>query len=101
MKLEIIRAWWPVVAAILNVLFFLIAWGLSRTFARKDEVETVSREQILIKERVSNLASHADVASLKLSIEKLRGDIREINPKLAGLDRISNLLLENELKEKK
>lgn len=101
MKLEFLRTWWPVVVAVLNVLFFLIAWGLSRTFARKDELDTLSREQLLIKERITNLASHSDVASLKVCIERLRGDIKEINPKLEGLGRISNLLLENELKDKK
>ncbi|WP_198159511.1 DUF2730 family protein [Grimontia marina] len=53
-----------------------------------------------LQQHVEKLPDHDEISGLKLSIEKLRGDIREIRPKLEGLDRISNLLLENELKEK-
>ncbi|MDF2186162.1 MULTISPECIES: DUF2730 family protein [Grimontia] len=107
MTLELIRTWWPIMATVLNVLFLLACFALMKTFARKEELQNIkeahselAQRHIALQQQVEKLPDHDEVSGLKLSIEKLRGDIREIRPKLEGLDRISNLLLENELKEK-
>ncbi|SIO94804.1 DUF2730 family protein [Vibrio spartinae] len=104
---ELIRTWWPILATALNVLFLLICFVLVKTFARKEDLQALKERQDkmasehdALEKRVSQLPDHDEVSDLKLSIESLRGDIREIRPKLDGLDRISNLLLENELKDK-
>ncbi|WP_159064928.1 DUF2730 family protein [Thaumasiovibrio subtropicus] len=107
MTLELIRTWWPIVATALNILFLLACFALVKTFARKEDLQAVKEahnhlqaQHQALSQQVENLPSQNEVSDLKLIIEKLRGDIREIRPKLDGLDRISNLLLENELKDK-
>lgn len=107
MTLELIRTWWPILATVLNVLFLLACFVLIKTFARKEELQSIKEahtqlasSHVALQQHVEKLPDHDEISGLKLSIEKLRGDIREIRPKLEGLDRISNLLLENELKEK-
>lgn len=97
---DLIRTWWPILAFILNGCFFLVIWALVKTFAKKEDVDELKKDHESLRQQVAKLPDHSEIADLKLTMEQLRGDIREIRPKLDGLDRISNLLLENELKEK-
>lgn len=98
--LELIRTFTPWMLALFSLLWLVVVFVFKKTYARKDDIDTLRRDHESLVQKVANLPDHEEVADLKLSIERLRGDIKEIRPKLDGLDRISNLLLENELKEK-
>ncbi|CZF86743.1 DUF2730 family protein [Grimontia marina] len=41
MTLELIRTWWPILATVLNVLFLLACFVLIKTFARKEELQSI------------------------------------------------------------
>nr|WP_275661192.1 DUF2730 family protein [Vibrio mediterranei] len=104
--LEVIRTWWPIAATILNLVFLLVGFVMTKTFASKTELaeqkqanQELQNKFSLLKNQVEGLPTAKEVAELTVSMEKLHGDIKEIRPQLKSLQRMSNLLLENELKE--
>ena len=99
LKLEVVRAWWPILAFVLNGSFFLIIFALVKTFAKKEAIEELRIEHENLKQKVNDLPSHDDITDLKISIEQMRGDVREMRSTLKGLSRILSLLLENKLKK--
>lgn len=111
MDYEQIRTFWPIIATVLNGVLMLVIYLLGRTFAKRDELtqlkelhsSEVSELKAMHRELETQLASmpdHKEFAALTVSMEGMRGDTKEIKSQLLGLERMFNLLLENELKEK-
>lgn len=96
--------YWKLLALIANGLFFMVAWALSRTFAKKDDVNekliSVDKRIDLIGAEISNLPDKDLTHKLELRIEQLSGDIKRIEPGLVSVKQLSDMLLENELKGK-
>lgn len=107
MTQEDIRTYWPIALAVVNLVFILAAFVLHKTFATKDDTNEIKQEQArlrqdfnLLESQVGQLPSATEVANLRVSMETLHGDIKEMRPQLKSLQRMSDLLLENELKER-
>ncbi|EEW12349.1 MULTISPECIES: DUF2730 family protein [Vibrio] len=105
--LEVIRTFTPYVLSGITLGWLIVVFVLKKTYAKQEDVDAQQAELADLRssykrldEIVRSLPSHDEISDLKLSIERLRGDIKEIRPKLEGLDRISGLLLENEIKGK-
>lgn len=100
MTLEEIRTYTPWALAILSLLWTVVLVVINKTFATKKEVSELQTRHERLAAQVRDLPSHQEISDLKLSIETLRGDIREVRPQLQALQKMSDLLIENELKEK-
>lgn len=107
MSLEEIRTYWPVMLAVINLVFILAAFVLHKTFATKDDTNEIKQKQTelrqefnMLESKVEALPSATEVANLRVSMETLHGDIKEMRPQLKSLQRMSDLLLQNELQEK-
>ncbi|MGF1775886.1 DUF2730 family protein [Vibrio nomapromontoriensis] len=105
--LEVIRTYWPILATIMNLVFLLVGFVMTKTFASKKELGELKEQQskldgrqVLLENKVEGMPTSKEVSELKVSMETLHGDIKEIRPQLKSLQRMSDLLLENELKEK-
>ena len=53
-----------------------------------------------IENTIAGLPSQKDLHQLQLEMSNLRGDLRELGPAIRQVKHVSDLLLENELKEK-
>lgn len=98
--MEVIRTFWPITATFLNVAFILGAFVLRKSFVSQKDFEVLRRSHDQLQAKVSNLPEPGEITALHIAIEKLRGELNGITPTLKSVEKISDLLLENELKDK-
>lgn len=98
---------WPPIFAGLSLAGTVGLMLLTKTYAKRETVDELTGQMAAVKQRlgylektVDELPSHQEIGALKLEMSELRGDLKAIRPELRRLDRLSGLLLENELKEK-
>lgn len=99
MTLEEIRTYTPWALAILSLLWAMLLLVINKTFTTKREFSELQSKHERLEARVKDLPSHRELAELQLNMEKLNGQISAIRPQLQAVQRISDLLLENEIKE--
>jgi len=106
--IDFLRQYWSTISSIGACAISVLVMFLATKFARREELNAVvvdvsklKKDISTIQGRVESLPTKDDIHKLNLEISGLRGDIKEIKPELASVKRISNLLLENELKESK
>jgi len=100
MTLEEIRTYTPWALAILGLLWAVLLYVINKTFATKKEVGELRTRHQRLESKVEDLPSHKEVAALQLNMEKLNGQIEGLRPQLQSLQRMSDLLIENELNGK-
>lgn len=98
--LDVVKTFWPLIAAGVSLVSLIIQTLLVKTYAKREDVITLQGRMSAVEQKISGLPSEADLHKLQLEISELRGELREVRPELAQLRRLSDLLLENELKEK-
>lgn len=98
--LDVVKTFWPLIAAAVSLLSLVIQTLLVKTYAKREDVTTLQTRMSAVEQKISGLPSEGDLHKLQLEISELRGELREIRPELAQLRRLSDLLLENELKER-
>ncbi|MFB9086094.1 DUF2730 family protein [Erwinia tracheiphila] len=77
---------------------FFLSWP--KTYARRDEVEVLKNRVSLLENAFSTLPNQKELHALQLDMANLRGDLKAALPELRQLRHMSDLLLQNELKEK-
>ena len=92
---------WAMVWAMLTTVGLVIMALLSKTYAKRDDVKALESRMTRSEERLDDMPTKTDIHNLSLEISDLRGEIKELAPRLDGVQRLSDLLLENELQEKK
>ena len=66
----------------------------------REELELVRNRLQGLENTIAVLPSQKDLHQLQLEMSNLRGELRELAPSIRQVSRISDLLLENELKDK-
>lgn len=99
--MELIAKYWAPIWALLTTAGLVIMALLTKTYAKREAVESLKSEVVRLEQRLDDLPSERELHALQLEISELRGDLREIKPELRQVNRLSDLLLENELKEGK
>lgn len=104
--IDFLRQYWSTISSIGACSISILVMLLATKFARREELNEIAHDVSRLKKDVSiiqgqleSMPTKDDIHKLNLEISGLRGDIKEIKPELSGVKRISNLLLENELKE--
>ncbi|WP_345859304.1 DUF2730 family protein [Shewanella algae] len=95
-----LKSWWPMLWALVLTLAQIVLMLLSKTYARREEMEGLSREVKALEHRVDNLPTHGEMNLLKLELAETRGEIKELRAALQPVNHLAQLLLENQLKEK-
>lgn len=99
--LDALREHWAIIWAIVTSVASLVLLLLSKTYAKRDEVEVMKQQLNQLEISLSTLPNRTELHNLQLEIASLRGDIKAVSPELRQLRNLSDLLLQNELKEKK
>nr|WP_244868914.1 DUF2730 family protein [Photorhabdus noenieputensis] len=87
---------WAAVTVTFNVVLVL----LSKTYAKRDDVELLKVQVRQLEGSLSTLPNQKELHALQLEMANLRGDLKAALPELRQLRHMSDLLLQNELKEK-
>jgi len=96
---ELIAKYWAPLWATITTVAMVIMALLAKTYATRKEVELLKSEIGRIDKHLDSLPSERELHALQLEISELRGDLRSLKPELLQVRRLSDLLLENELKE--
>ncbi|EGT3609594.1 DUF2730 family protein [Morganella morganii] len=99
--LDVLREHWSMIYTVVTGAVAIGLLLLSKTYAKRDEVELMNRRLSELEVALATLPNRAELYNLQLEIANLRGDIKAVAPELQQLRRMSDLLLQNELKEKK
>lgn len=100
MDWEVVKGYWAIIWALFMSGVNLLHLLLAKTYARREEMEKVSNRLNILEKAVEGMPTRQELHNLQLDMSNLRGEIREFSGTLRQASRISDLLLENELKEK-
>lgn len=97
---ELVKTYWPVFVALISFASLVVQTLLAKTYAKREAVSVLDGRITMVEQKIAGLPSERELHKLQLDISDLRGELRAVRPELAQLRRLSDLLLENELKEK-
>ncbi|MDA8488553.1 DUF2730 domain-containing protein [Kluyvera sp. Awk 3] len=100
MDWEVVKGNWAIIWALFMSGVNLIQLLLAKTYVKREELETVRNRLQGLENTIAVLPSQKDLHQLQLEMSNLRGELRELAPSIRQVSRISDLLLENELKDK-
>lgn len=100
MDWEVVKGNWAIIWALFMSGVNLLHLLLAKTYARREEMEKVSSRLNILEKAVEGMPTRQELHNLQLDMSNLRGEIREFSGTLRQASRISDLLLENELKDK-
>lgn len=98
---DLLSAHWSMIWTIGSAIILFILGLLSRTYAKREEVETLKVRIAALEKSLTSLPNQKELHALQLDMANLRGDLKAALPELRNLRALSDLLLQNELKEKK
>lgn len=98
--MEIVVKYWMVGWGVLTTIVMVIMALLSKTYAKKDDLTELERKVATLDSLITDLPTKSELHELHIEIANLRGELKALSPRLERVQHMSDLLLENELKEK-
>ncbi|WP_417595001.1 DUF2730 family protein [Oceanospirillum sp.] len=98
--MEWIAKYWAPLWALITTGGLVIMALLSKTYAKQEAVDEQARRIDHLEGRMDDQPTRKELHDLHLEIASLRGDLKELSPRLDRVQHMSDLLLENELKER-
>lgn len=95
--MDFIHDWWAVIWAAVLTAFNVIQLLLAKTYARREELETVNMTVEQLKNRVAELPDSRENHELRLEISELRGELHALREQLKPVHNLAQLLLEERL----
>lgn len=96
--MEVVRDWWAVIWALLLTAWNVVQLFLTKTYARREELESITFTVGALEKKVDTLPNQAENHQLQLEISELRGEMHALREQLKPVHHLANLLLEERLK---
>lgn len=100
MDWEVVKGNWAIIWALFMSAVSVIQLLLAKTYVKREELDLMRQRVQGLENTIAVLPSQKDLHQLQLEMSNLRGELRELAPSIRQVSRISDLLLENELKDK-
>lgn len=107
MEFDWIPKWWGVITTAAAILATIAMLWLSKTFARREDLNKVettmadhSTRLAALEDKVESLPTRDEVNALRLEMAEMRGDIKALHEALRPVNHVAQLLLEQHLNEK-
>lgn len=107
MEFDWIPKWWGVITTAAAILATIAMLWLSKTFARREDLNKVettmadhSTRLATLEDKVESLPTRDEVNALRLEMAEMRGDIKALHEALRPVNHVAQLLLEQRLNEK-
>lgn len=107
MEFDWIPKWWGVITTAATILATIVMLWLSKTFARREDLNKVettmadhSTRLAALEDKVESLPTRDEVNALRLEMAEMRGDIKALHEALRPVNHVAQLLLEQRLNEK-
>ncbi len=105
---EWLKDYVPVGWSILSTLGLLVMALLSKTYAKRDDLEAVKDDVVKVDKKVDELKAHVDalptqqqVSDLLVEMANMRGQMKELKATIQPVEHLAHLLLEQRLKDDK
>lgn len=96
-----IKTYWPIAWAALSTLGMLVLALLSKTYAKREDLEKVGRKADELQTQIDNLPTQQQVTQLLLEMANTRGEMKELRAQIQPVEHLAQLLLEQRLKDDK
>ncbi|MEW8796922.1 DUF2730 family protein [Klebsiella michiganensis] len=100
MDWEVVKGNWAIIWALFMSGVNLVQLLLAKTYVKREELDLIRIRLQAMEVSITALPSQKEFHQLQLEMSQLRGDLRELGPAIRQVKHVSDLLLENELKEK-
>ncbi|NOI14822.1 DUF2730 family protein [Vibrio hepatarius] len=101
MEYDWVKTWWPIVWAGVLTTVQVIQILLSKTYAKREEVQEVRRKMDELKAQVDALPTRDETNKLTLELSEARGEMKELRAQMKPVEHLAQLLLEQRLNDDK
>ncbi|MCR9671149.1 DUF2730 domain-containing protein [Vibrio parahaemolyticus] len=101
MEYDWVKTWWPIVWAGVLSLVQIIQILLSKTYAKREEVEQVKKKVSELKMQVDTLPTREEITKLTLELSEARGEMKELRAQIQPVEHLAQLLLDQALNNDK
>lgn len=102
--LTAIKEHWPIIWASLSTAISIFMLILTKTFAKREDVERVDKRVDSVEKDVTtlnitikNLPSRNELHQLQLDMAEFRGDLKALLPELKQIRHMNNLIIEGKV----
>ncbi|KFA96236.1 MULTISPECIES: DUF2730 family protein [unclassified Vibrio] len=99
--MEWLKEYWALIWAAVLTLSQIANMLLTKTFARKEDLEKVRRDVDELQAKIDQLPTDEEVNRLRLELSEMRGELKELRAELKPINHLSQLLLEQRLNDDK
>ena len=96
-----IKGWWPVIWAALLSCISIGQMLLTKTYAKKDDVQAISEKVNQLEAKVDAMPTQQQVTDLLVELANTRGEMKELRAQIQPVQHLSQLLLEQRLNDDK
>lgn len=100
MDWEVVKGNWAIIWALFMSGIQFVQLLLAKTYVKREELDLIRVRIQAIEASITAMPSQKEFHQLQLEMSNLRGELRELAPSIRQVSHLSNLLLENELKDK-
>lgn len=96
-----LKTYWPMVWAGLSTIGMLVLALLSKTYAKRDDMEKIDKKVDELSARVDSLPTQKQLTELMVEMAETRGEMKELRAQIKPVEHLAQLLLEQRLKDDK
>ncbi|MEI6897875.1 MAG: DUF2730 family protein [Psychromonas sp.] len=96
--LDTLTKYWVQIYAVITLLMLGANWALAKTYSKKDNVERLDKRITKLETDVKQLPTKESVHELDKQLLRVSGQLDAIAPQLRSVQRMTEMLTENELK---
>jgi len=97
MEYDWVKTWWPIVWACVLSVIQVIQILLSKTYAKREEVDEVKKKMDDLKAQVDALPTRDEITKLTLELSEARGEMRELRAQIQPVENLAQMLLDQAL----
>lgn len=109
--IEFIEKHWAIMSFVVAFLIGVVWLKLDTRYAKKTDInddigrlrrgqQDMSDRLDVVEQEIKHLPSADDVTNLRIAVEEMKGETRALHATTKGLNRLVDLLVENEVKDK-
>ncbi|MEK2041112.1 DUF2730 family protein [Vibrio parahaemolyticus] len=96
-----LKTWWSIAVTTVSFLGMVALALLSKTYAKREDLEKVVRKVDELQAQVDNLPTQQQVTDLLVEMANTRGEMKELRAQIQPVEHLSRLLLEQRLNDDK
>ncbi|ELB2040594.1 DUF2730 family protein [Vibrio parahaemolyticus] len=96
-----LKTWWSIAVTTVSFLGMVALALLSKTYAKREDLEKVVRKVDDLQAQVDNLPIQQQVTDLLVEMAHARGEMKELRAQMKPIEHMAQLLLEQRLNDDK